>query len=722
MSEGYRDLPRGGGYAQPGPAGTTDWDDYGARAAPLPPLEEEQPKRGWLRRHWRWRYLKWAGYAAFTAFVLLLCWLLLFVPVSRTAKPLVPPQIVLETSDGQAIARKGPIMAAPVDIAKLPPHVVDAFLATEDRRFYDHWGIDPRGIARALWTNISSDEQQGGSTITQQLAKLSYLKLDRTVARKLKEVPIALWLEAWLTKDEILERYLSNAYFGDNVYGLRAASLHYFYRQPERLTLTQAAMLAGLVKAPSTLAPTRNYKGAVAREKVVLSAMADAGYLTPDAARAVRPAVIDHRADQTAPAGSYFADWALGQARAVTEDAGYETVHVRTTLDRRLQALAQRIARRSTPAGAQVAIVAMRTNGDVVAMVGGKDYETSKFNRAVQARRQPGSTFKLIVYLAALQSGMTPDTIVDDSPITSGDYRPENAGGRYRGQITLRDAFAASSNVVAVKLYKQLGSDAIARAARSLGIEEELPANASVALGTAGVSLVDLTAAFAGIAADYAPVEPHALPRSEKGFFDKLLDGKQDIGSRTREEMRDLLAANITSGTGRAAALGIPAFGKTGTSQDSRDALFVGFAGDLVVGVWIGKDDNSSLGRASGGGVPARMWKDFMIGAIPGAAPRVAPEPAPIEDEGDIIPDFELPGNLDIGPDGDLSVEGNINGNAVRIGREGVRIQPNEETQRRLDQLDRRRDQIERAVEDAARQAEAQGRAQEAAQQPPRGQ
>ena len=359
---------------------------------------------------------------------------------------------------------------------------------------------------------------------------------------------------------------------------------------------------------------------------------------------------------------------------------------------------------------------------DVVAMVGGKDYETSKFNRAVQARRQPGSTFKLIVYLAALQSGMTPDTIVDDSPITSGDYRPENAGGRYRGQITLRDAFAASSNVVAVKLYKQLGSDAIARATRSLGIEEELPANASVALGTAGVSLVDLTAAFAGIAADYAPVEPHALPRSEKGFFDKLLDGKQDIGSRTREEMRDLLAANITSGTGRAAALGIPAFGKTGTSQDSRDALFVGFAGDLVVGVWIGKDDNSSLGRASGGGVPARMWKDFMIGAIPGAAPRVAPEPAPIEEEGDIIPDFELPGNLDIGPDGDLSVEGNINGNAVRIGREGVRIQPNEETQRRLDQLDRRRDQIERAVEDAARQAEAQGRAQEAAQQPPRGQ
>ena len=704
MTDGPRDLPRGRAFA-PAPGTASDWDDYGADLAPLPPPQEELPRRGWLRRHWRWRYLKWAAYAAFVMLVLLVGWLALFVPVSRTAQPLVPPQIVLESQNGKAIARKGPIMAEPVKVADLPPNVVHAFMAVEDRRFYDHWGIDPQGIARALWTNISSDEQQGGSTITQQLAKLSYLKLDRTVGRKLKEVPIALWLEAWLTKDEILERYLSNAYFGDNVYGLRAASLHYFYRQPERLTLTQAAMLAGLVKAPSTLAPTRNYKGAVAREKVVLAAMAAAGYMTPDAARAVKPATVDNRPDSSMPAGSYFADWALAQARAVTEDAGYETVRIRTTLDARLQSLAERITRRSVPAGAQVALVAMTPDGRVVAMVGGKDYKASKFNRAVQARRQPGSTFKLIVYLAALQSGMTPDTLVDDSPITTGDYRPENSGKKYHGRITLREAFARSSNVVAVKLYQQLGSAAIGRAARSLGITQTLPANASVALGSAGIGLIDLTAAFAGIAADYAPVEPHAIPRDEKGFFERLLDGREDIGERTRAQMRDLLAANINSGTGRAAALAIPAFGKTGTSQDSRDALFVGFAGNLVVGVWIGRDDNSSLGRASGGGIPARMWKDFMIGAIPGAAPVAPPPPEP-EMEPDVIPGFDLPPGLQIDPDQGLVIEGDVGGNNVRIDRGGLRVDPDAETQRRLDQIDRRREQIQRAVEAAARQAE----------------
>lgn len=714
MTDGPPDLP--GNRPLPSAySGAANWDDYGTGAAPLPPPEEEQPRPGWLRRHWRWRYLKWAAYAAFALFVLLLGWLLLFVPVSRTAQPLVPPQIVLETSGGDPIARKGPIMAEPVRVADLPPHVINAFLAVEDRRFYSHWGIDPQGIARALWSNMRSDSQQGGSTITQQLSKLSYLKLDRTIGRKLKEVPISLWLEAWLSKDQILERYLSNAYFGDNVYGLRAASLHYFYRRPERLTLTQAAMLAGLLKAPSTLAPTRNYEAAVARERVVLSAMAYAGYMTPDAARAVKPATIDHRPQSALPAGSYFADWALGQARAITEDSGYETVRVRTTQDRQLQRLAERIARQSVPAGAQVALVAMRPNGDVVAMVGGRDYEQSQFNRAVQARRQPGSTFKLIVYLAALQSGMTPDTLVNDSPITTGAYRPENSGKRYRGQITLRDAFAASSNVVAVKLYEQLGSEAIGRAARSLGITEPLPANASVALGSAGVSLLDLTAAFAGIAADYAPVDPHAIARDEKGFFGRLLDGREDIGGRTRAQLRDLLAANIDDGTGRAARLAIPAFGKTGTSQDSRDTLFVGFAGDLVVGIWIGRDDNASLGRASGGGIPARMWKDFMIGAIPGAAPRrvLPPEPAP---EPDLLPDdMLLPPELRFDPDDGFIVDGEIDGNGVRISRDGVVIDPSEQTQQRLDEVERRREQIERAVEAAARQSEAQLRAEQQA-------
>ncbi|MCA1748137.1 MAG: transglycosylase domain-containing protein, partial [Sphingomonadales bacterium] len=414
--------------------------------------DEQQP----TRRRLRWRLLRWALYGFLLGLLALVAWLAIAAPVSRTARPLVPPQMIMTASDGTPIARMGPVMDRPVVLDELPQHVVDAFISVEDRRFYDHWGIDPQGIARALWTNITSDTRQGGSTITQQLAKLTYLDSGQTIGRKIKEVPISLWLELWLDKDEILERYLSNAYFGDNVYGLRAASLHYFYRHPENLTLTQAAMLAGLVKAPSRLAPTRNLEAAQQRERVVLAAMVDAGYLAPEVATATPLATVDHRPPPALPRGTYFADWAAREARETLRIGGHEPVEVRTTLDRQLQALAERITRRSTPAGAQVALVAMRPDGEVVAMVGGRDYADSTFNRATQAERQPGSTFKLIVYLAALRSGMTPETMVEDSPIETGDYRPSNAGGRYRGRITLREAFAYSSNVVAVRLYQQL--------------------------------------------------------------------------------------------------------------------------------------------------------------------------------------------------------------------------------------------------------------------------
>ncbi len=648
--------------------------------APPPPGDVPPPPRRRWRPNWRWVR---RGVAAFAIlFALTVAWLAWTAPLSKSLEPIVPAQLTLVSADGRPIARGGAVVDEPVEVAKLPPHVIEAFLATEDRRFYRHMGIDPRGLARALWTNITSDRTQGGSTITQQLAKITFLNSDQTIGRKGRELLIAWWMEAWLTKDQILSRYLSNAYFGDNVYGLRAASLHYFYRQPERLTLSQATMLAGLVKAPSRLAPTRNLAAARERQRVVLVGMVDAGYLTQAEARAVEPARIDSRARGKLPSGTYFADWAMPQARAVTRP-GYGETRVTTTLDARLQDIARRVTQSGVPAGAQVALVAMRPDGEVVAMIGGRSYRDSPFNRATQARRQPGSTFKLAVYLAALRSGMTPDTTVDDSPITQGTYRPANYGGRYRGEITLREAFAASSNVVAVRLYSAVGGEAVRAAARDLGLSGELPENASVALGTSGTTLIELTAAYAAIAGDYMPVEPHALARPEATTLERLFDGRSSLPRRVRSDMLELLRAAVDEGTGRAARLAIPAYGKTGTTQNSRDALFVGFAGDLVVGVWIGKDDNGPIRGLTGGGAPARIWRDFMARAIPGAAPRAAPAPVPDSDLPQIFDD--LGGALE-GAIGDPAItvdpatgprlDTEVGGVGIRLDGDGVSLRP----------------------------------------------
>ncbi|MEQ1687953.1 MAG: transglycosylase domain-containing protein [Sphingopyxis sp.] len=655
------------------------------RTAPQPsqngvtPHETSVPPPSKWRRRWTWAK---RGLVAFAViFTLTVAWLAWTAPLSKSLEPIAPPQLTLVSAEGRPIARNGAIVDEPVEVAKLPPHVIEAFLATEDRRFYSHWGVDPIGIARAVWNNLTSDSTAGGSTITQQLAKFTFLNADQTYSRKARELLIAWWMEAWLTKDEILSRYLSNAYFGDNVYGLRAASLHYFYRQPEHLTLAQATMLAGLVKAPSRLAPTRNLRGAQARQRVVIAGMIDADYLTAAEAARIRPASIDHRARSTLPTGTYFADWAMPQARA-TIQAGYGEARVTTTLNARLQDIARRVTSRAGIGRAQVALVAMRPNGEVVAMVGGRSYADSPFNRATQALRQPGSTFKLAVYLAALRAGMTPETMVDDSPITTGDYRPVNYGARYRGQITLREAFAGSSNVVAVRLYNQVGGSAVRAAARDLGITSPIADNASSALGSSGTTLLQLTAAFATIAGNYGPVEPHALRQEEPGLIESLFDGRSAMPSSHRAAMLDMLSAVIDDGrgggTGRAARLSVPAFGKTGTTQDYRDALFVGFAGDLVVGVWIGNDDNSPLRGMTGGSEPARIWRAFMAEAVPGAAPRPrrpAPRPRPDAAIFDDLPVISEP-EITIDPQDGIAVDASVGPLDVTINRDGVTVQP----------------------------------------------
>lgn len=647
-----------------GPFATADV----ASPSPTPPVSESR-RRKWARRIAR-------GFAVFCVILILLVgWLALTAPLSKSLEPIAPPQITLLASDGTPIARSGAIVDRPVKARDLPEHVTGAFLAIEDRRFYSHWGIDPRSIARAVWSNVTGGPTQGGSTITQQLAKFTFLTPKRTLGRKAREALIALWLEAWLTKDEILERYLSNAYFGDNTYGLRAASLHYFYRQPENLTPAQAAMLAGLVQAPSRLAPTRNPDLAEKRMKLVLNAMVATGRMTEQQARAIRTPHIDVRTRNTLPTGTYFADWALPEARKLS-DVGYSRQTIATTLDARLQSIARRVTSRAGLGKAQVALVAMRPNGEVVAMIGGKDYAASPFNRATQARRQPGSTFKLFVYLAALRAGWEPDDMIDNRAIETGAYRPKNAGDAYSREISLENAFASSSNVAAVRLFGEVGSDKVIDVARDLGVTAPLAeGDPSLALGTSSMTLLELTAAYAAVAANSYPVKPHAFEAEEKGWIENLVWGPSHFGSRVHEDMEKMLRAAVNRGTGRAARLPQPNFGKTGTSQDNRDALFVGYANDLVVGIWIGNDDNSPLRGISGGGLPARMWRDFMTQA---SGQKVAPRPRPVDPTGPVEPQDSLAipdvGEISVGDrtrvgieDGDAVISTEINGSRIDL-------------------------------------------------------
>ncbi len=646
--------------------------------------EERRRLPWWRPAHWRGRRKRWwavrAIALALLLFIALVGWLAVTAPLSKSLEPIAAPQVTLLASDGTPIARSGAMVDEPVEVDDLPDHVVQAFLAIEDRRFYSHWGVDPRGIARAVWTG-----RGGGSTITQQLAKFTFLTPEQTLTRKAREALIAFWMESWLTKDDILSRYLSNAYFGDNQYGLRAASLHYFYRQPENLRPEQAALLAGLLQAPSRYNPTKHYDRAKRRMDLVVGAMVQEGYLTQAEADALPNPRLDVRTKDNLPTGTYFADWALPIARRDMETS-YSRQVITTTLDARLQALASRVTGRASLGDAQVALVAMRPNGEVVAMVGGKDYASSPFNRATQARRQPGSTFKLFVYLAALEAGWEPDDSVANTPIEKGSYRPKNARDTYSDTITLEQALLSSSNVAAVRLFNEVGSENVIRTARSLGVTSPLAkGDPSLALGTSSMTLLELTAAYAGVAANEFPVRPHAFEQDDEGWWEWLTTPEDSFSAGTHDEIERMLRAAINRGTGRAATLPIANYGKTGTTQNYRDALFVGYAGDLVVGVWVGNDDNSPLDRITGGGLPARIWKDFMRGALslkPAPSPSASPDP-----QGPVQPfDIEEGAEVPLGDDGatlrfeddGVAIETEIDGVPVefRLGEDGLIVEP----------------------------------------------
>ncbi len=571
--------------------------------------------------------------AVLAGFVLaLVIWLTLTAPLGRALAPAKIPSLVLTDSDGHAIARRGDYKEAPVEIAKLPKYVPAALIAIEDRRFYSHWGVDPIGIARALTRNVEAGGvTQGGSTLTQQLAKTSFLSADRSIKRKLQEVIIALWLEARLSKDEILRRYLSSVYFGDGAYGIRAAARTYFDTEPERLTLGEAALLAGLVQAPSRLAPSRHLADANARARLVLAAMVETGAISAGQAAHATPARY-RPGRRTLPSGSYFADWVLPQARAQIGEASYGDVVVRTTLDHQMQrdaerAVAEAIAANKDAHAGQAALVAMRPDGTVVAMVGGTDYDATPFNRATQALRQPGSSWKLFVYLAALDAGLRPGDMVEDTPVKIDDYAPKNDDGRYRGRVSLATAFAASSNVVAVKLAQQTGTAAVTAEARKLGITAPISSYPAMALGTSPVTLLEMTQAYAALARGSRPVTALGLPRrADPGVLATVRTAADALTPwPARAPMLELLQSAVRNGTGVEARLPIPTYGKTGTTQNHRDALFIGFAGDLVVGVWVGNDDNTPMAGVVGGSVPARLWKRFMTAALTREGKLAAP-------------------------------------------------------------------------------------------------
>lgn len=536
-----------------------------------------------------------------------------------------PSAVYVSSSDGQIIATRGVVKGEKLSSADIPDTLRAAIVAIEDRRFRWHFGLDVWGMGRAVFRNVGGG-REGASTITQQLARLTYLSQERSLRRKVQEAVIALWLEARMSKDEILAGYLNSAYFGGGAYGADAAARRYFGKPAKELDLPEAAMLAGLVRAPSQLAPHRNLDGARARADLVLGAMVETDAIKPDQAEAARknPASV-WEPPQAPPGTGYFVDMVEAEARRLSPGAETD-IRVGTTLDLRLQSASERIVGRmleqeGKPKNVgQVAVLAMATDGSVLTLIGGKNYAESQFNRATQAKRQAGSLFKLFVYLAALQAGASAETIMSDEPTQIGEWEPENYGGRYRGQVTLRTAFAASINTVAVQLAAAVGMDRVIAVARHLGVTSELPNVPSLALGSAEVTLMEMVRAYGMVLAGTGPIEPvllRSITRGSEAVPIKAPEGGRTFDSNVRETMLDMLQAVVRDGTGKAARLpNTPSGGKTGTTQESRDAWFVGVLPDMIIGVWVGNDDNTPTKNVTGGDMPARIWRAVATEAL----------------------------------------------------------------------------------------------------------
>ena len=594
------------------------------------------------------RHRLWFGAAigALLPLAVLLVWLGASLPVSRALEPLPSRALILLDDQGRPFARRGAYKEAPVVIAALPRHVPAAFVAIEDRRFYRHIGIDFQGAARALLVNAKAHRTvQGGSTITQQLARNLWLTPEQTLERKAREAALAVQLERAYTKRQILGLYLSRVYFGSGAYGLEAASRRYFNKPAGRLSVREAAMLAGVLKSPTNYNPVEEPEACLERSKLVLQAMVETGVLSEaDRKKALAATPKVWKASPTAPA-QYFVDWVDPQARQMIGRLAQD-ITVETTLDLAMETAAADAGRSAAPAGAQAALVAVDGAGRVRAMVGGTSYGAAPYNRAVTARRQAGSAWKPFVYLAALEAGRTPDTPVVDEPVTIANWSPSNYDEGFLGPLTLERALAQSVNTVAARLADEVGRPNVAVTARRLGITSPVNTDPAMALGTTLVSPLEMTQAYAVFANGGNRVQPYGVERIRMNgrvvYQRAPVTWSPVVANPPLSDLNRMLRTVVASGTGaRAAIPGYDIAGKTGTTSDYKDAWFCGFTGGFAACAWMGRDDARPMGRITGGGAPAQMWKSFMTRAVKRipvqAIPAGPPPPAPLVAEPAVV-------------------------------------------------------------------------------------
>ncbi|WP_137388839.1 transglycosylase domain-containing protein [Rhodoligotrophos defluvii] len=583
-------------------------------------------KRSWLARSVYWTLT--LGLWGLIAIIGISVYFLLALPNDTLFKiPAREPGMVLLADDGQVLVERGSFTGDDIRLDELPPYVPQAVLAIEDRRFYQHFGIDPIGTFRAVIANMRSGSVvQGGSTLTQQLAKNLFLESDRTLERKIQEAVLALWLEHEFSKEEILQLYLNRVYFGAGAYGIEAAAKRYFHKSARDLNLAEAATLAGLLKAPSNYNPIRNPEAAEERAYAVLNAMVEEHYITREQGQKAidNPAGVVGPAEL--PASRYVADWIADMVPNLI-GSYTESLIVETTIDSAIQdeteaAVRKHLAGEGAKQNAQqAAVVVMDAAGGIKAMVGGRSYSKSQYNRAVRAKRQPGSAFKPFVYLAAMEHGFSPDSVLVDEPVRFGSWTPENYSRQYFGPVTLRTALARSLNTIAAKLAVQVGPETIIEAAHRVGIQSPLAPNASIGLGTSEVTLLELTSAYAAFANGGYKAIPFVINRivtkGGKVLYERIpAETGRVLDPVTVGEMNDMMRTAIHDGTAKRAMLeGQDAAGKTGTSQNFRDAWFVGYTAHLVAGVWVGNDDGTPTNKATGSGLPAAIWKDVMADA-----------------------------------------------------------------------------------------------------------
>ena len=531
--------------------------------------------------------------------------------------------IRVRAADGTVIQSLGPSFGRWLSIDQLPSEMKDAMVAVEDRRYYIHPGVDPIGITRSLYVRaIDGRWTQGGSTITQQLARNIYLNNNKEFGRKIREVILALAMETKFSKDQILELYLNKVYFGGGAYGVDAASRKFFDHGAEDLSLAEAAIIAGLVKAPSNYSPTADAQAAIDRATVVVGVMQDAGMISAAEAAEVKPADVKMAKQQPQDSVRYFTDWVLPQLDGLIDETE-KPIDVWTTLDLKMQRAATTAITANAPRGAQGALVSIDRDGAVKAMVGGTDYVTSNYNRAVTAVRQPGSAWKLFVYLAALEAGFRPEDMVEDKPVEIEGWQPKNSSGNYDGEISLRTAFAYSKNTVAAQLGQDVGTSSIANMARRFGITTPINTQPSMVLGTSETRVIDMTQAFASVASNGRSITPYGISKvttidGEILYTAKTARSVQLVEDWVAGAMTDLMQTAVATGTGRAANIGRPVAGKTGTTSSNKDGWFLGFSSGLTTGVWMGRDDARSIGGLEGGRAPAQAWAAYMRVAVSG--------------------------------------------------------------------------------------------------------